>query len=261
MRRHLSHRESRTPPSCNSSPETPPSGPTHSCPSHPCCFCWCCCCSCSCLTQRDRDRAVCGRSRTASNVSPPGSLQRLSVVEVSSWSHSFGRLLENTAGQSVFMEFLCSEHSQENMLFWLACQELKDQTRQAAVTETAKQIYLDYISILSPNEVSIDAAVRETINRKMAAPTAAIFDEAQVQIYALMHRDSAPCTHTPEDFNVPQSQLEGATEYGLLCSLGPAMPFNGLLGGTIVFPASFIQLVSPQRQTVACAICEKYVCI
>ncbi|KAG7469130.1 hypothetical protein MATL_G00125680 [Megalops atlanticus] len=213
MRRRLSHQDSRALPSCDSSPEASPCGRAP----HPCCFCWCCCCSCSCLAMKDRDKGVCNSRRT-SNVSTLGSLQRtdesgrLSVSEVSSWALSFSALLESPAGRAVFMEFLRSEHSDENMLFWQACEGLKAETRRAAVAERAKQIYLDYISILSPKEVSIDATVRETINSNMAAPTAHIFDDAQAQIYALMHRDSYP-----RFLNSPLYQ-------SLLQSLGPAVP-------------------------------------
>ena len=34
--------------------------------------------------------------------------------------------------------------------------------------------------------------MRETINRSMAEPSRNIFDDAQLQIYTLMHRDSYP---------------------------------------------------------------------
>jgi len=41
-------------------------------------------------------------------------------------------------------------------------------------------------------QVSLDAQVRETINRKMVNPSSHTFDEAQIQIYTLMQRDSYP---------------------------------------------------------------------
>lgn len=40
--------------------------------------------------------------------------------------------------------------------------------------------------------MSLDARVREIINKNMIEPTPNTFDEAQVQIYTLMHRDSYP---------------------------------------------------------------------
>lgn len=40
--------------------------------------------------------------------------------------------------------------------------------------------------------MSLDSRVREGINRKMQEPSAHTFDDAQLQIYTLMHRDSYP---------------------------------------------------------------------
>ncbi len=45
---------------------------------------------------------------------------------------------------------------------------------------------------LFPLQVSLDSRVREVINRNMVDPTPHTFDEAQLQIYTLMHRDSYP---------------------------------------------------------------------
>lgn len=41
-------------------------------------------------------------------------------------------------------------------------------------------------------QVSLDSRVREIINRNMVEPTPNTFDDAQLQIYTLMHRDSYP---------------------------------------------------------------------
>lgn len=41
-------------------------------------------------------------------------------------------------------------------------------------------------------QVSLDARVREVINKKMQDPTPHAFEDAQLQIYTLMHRDSYP---------------------------------------------------------------------
>lgn len=60
-----------------------------------------------------------------------------------------------SAGRKVFREFLRSEYSEENMLFWLACEELKQEQNPETVEEKARLIYEDYISILSPKEVGI----------------------------------------------------------------------------------------------------------
>lgn len=38
-------------------------------------------------------------------------------------------------------------------MFWLACEELKKETNKTVVEEKVRQIYEDFISILSPKEV------------------------------------------------------------------------------------------------------------
>jgi len=53
----------------------------------------------------------------------------------------------------MFKTFLRSEYSEENMLFWMACEELKHESVPDVVEEKARTIYDDYISILSPKEV------------------------------------------------------------------------------------------------------------
>lgn len=54
------------------------------------------------------------------------------------------------AGRKVFQNFLRSEFSEENILFWLACEDLKKEGSPEVVEEKARLIYEDYISILSP---------------------------------------------------------------------------------------------------------------
>lgn len=58
-------------------------------------------------------------------------------------------------GRKVFRDFLRCEYSEENILFWLACEELKKETNPEAIEEKARFIYEDYISILSPKEVCL----------------------------------------------------------------------------------------------------------
>ncbi|XP_059757259.1 regulator of G-protein signaling 20 isoform X1 [Balaenoptera ricei] len=163
--------------------------------SNACCFCWCCCCSCSCLTVRNQEeqrlRSTSYELRTEDlptcEESPAPALE-----EASAWAQSFDKLMLTPAGRNAFREFLRTEFSEENMLFWMACEELKKEANKAVIEEKARIIYEDYVSILSPKEVSLDSRVRETINRSMAEPSPHIFDDAQLQIYTLMHRDSYP---------------------------------------------------------------------
>jgi len=99
-------------------------------------------------------------------------ISSLTLSEIQAWSESFERLMASLGGRRVFREFLRCEYSEENILFWMACEDLKKETSPEKVEEKARMIYEDYVSILSPRE--------ET------------FNEAQLQIYTLMHRDSYP---------------------------------------------------------------------
>ncbi|KAM9752117.1 regulator of G-protein signaling 19 isoform 2-T2 [Menidia menidia] len=160
-----------------------------------CCFCWCCCCSCS-WSEEDRQKRR-RRKRISQDIKMETipnceACAKPSPEEIRLWSQSFDKLMRNPAGRNVFREFLRTEYSEENMLFWLACEDLKQEANGSAVQEKAYSIYENYISIFSPKEVSLDARVREVINRKMQEPTPHTFEDAQLQIYTLMHRDSYP---------------------------------------------------------------------
>ncbi|TRY84007.1 hypothetical protein DNTS_013556 [Danionella cerebrum] len=190
--------------------ETSPSRAQH--PSSPaqkpntCCFCWCCCCSCSwllflnailppsSLTVRSEDdkRGRRKAQETKLEPFPWENCTKPSMEEIKQWAQSFDKLMKNPAGRNKFREFLRTEYSEENMLFWLACEDLKKEINKSSIEENARLIYEDYISILSPKEVSLDSRVREVINRRMQDPTPHIFEDAQLQIYTLMHRDSYP---------------------------------------------------------------------
>lgn len=136
-------------------------------------------------------RTVSYTLKCAPPVTNPSSF-RPTLDEIRSWGKSFDRLMRSPGGRKIFRDFLRCEYSEENILFWLACEELKKQTNPEAIEEKARFIYEDYISILSPKEVSLDSRVREIVNRNMVEPTPHTFDEAQLQIYTLMHRDSYP---------------------------------------------------------------------
>ncbi|PIC38759.1 hypothetical protein B9Z55_010662 [Caenorhabditis nigoni] len=118
--------------------------------------------------------------------------EQVSFDMVHSWSLSFDTLMKYRTGQKYFADFLKSEYSDENILFWQACEELKRERNSEKMEEKARIIYEDFISILSPKEVSLDSKVREIVNTNMSRPTPHTFEEAQLQIYQLMARDSYP---------------------------------------------------------------------
>ncbi|XP_023689475.1 regulator of G-protein signaling 17 [Paramormyrops kingsleyae] len=164
----------------------PPGGPRSS----TCCLCWCGCCKCP--WNEDRVERTERQTCTKMDSIEAAEDRRATLEEVLSWSRSFERMMRSAEGRDVFREFLRSEYSEENLLFWLACEELKSEMDPGAVDEKARIIYEDYVSILSPKEVSLDSRVREGINQSLAEPSSHMYAEAQLQIYTLMHRDSFP---------------------------------------------------------------------
>ena len=64
------------------------------------------------------------------------------------------------AGIKIFHDFLKSQYSEENLLFWLAVERLKKEKEPAALKKMAQGIYRDYLSSESPKEVSLSLGNR-----------------------------------------------------------------------------------------------------
>jgi len=113
--------------------------------------------------------------------------------DIQIWNSSFDALLKSECGVSVFKNFLESEFAEENLKFWLACEDLKTSNKQTKKLERRIQdIYYTYIDTHSSSEVNIDYKMRENIVDQLKTNDASIFTEAQHQIYSLMYRDSYP---------------------------------------------------------------------
>lgn len=152
---------------------------------------WCACFPSSCLSVR-RDECSSSDERVSEEDRRFVDSEYRKIEEAAAWRESFDKLLRSSAGRKVFGEFLRTEYSEENLLFWLACEELKQEESGQAVEDKARAIYDNYISILSPKEVSLDSRVRDIVNSNMVNPSRRTFDDAQMQIYMLMYRDSYP---------------------------------------------------------------------
>ncbi|XP_033338962.1 regulator of G protein signaling double hit isoform X1 [Megalopta genalis] len=176
-----------------------------------CCLCWCC--SCLCLTAiggnsagaegagdqgKKKGNAGVGGEHGSGVVEHAGAGNGLedtmesSLEEIRMWGSSFEKLMRSTAGRKLFRAFLRSEFSEENIAFWTACEDFKRESNPERIKKEAEFIYKEYISEDSSKEVSLDAQVREIVNNNMVEPTPHTFDEAQLQIYTLMQRDSYP---------------------------------------------------------------------
>ncbi|XP_053577937.1 regulator of G-protein signaling 1-like [Bombina bombina] len=117
---------------------------------------------------------------------------RPSVDEVLSWEQSLENLLSHTYGRTLFRVFLQSEYSEENLDFWLACEEYRDTHPHFLLHIRARKIHQHYIAPQSPKEVNLDSGTRELTEHNLLLPTRSTFDEAQRRIFGLMERDSFP---------------------------------------------------------------------
>ncbi|KAL1022627.1 hypothetical protein UPYG_G00030200 [Umbra pygmaea] len=117
---------------------------------------------------------------------------RLSLEDTQQWSHSLERLLESKYGLATFRTFLKSEFSDENIEFWLTCEEYKKIKSSFRMSSKAKKIYEQFIKAEAPKEINIDYHTREQIKRAVKTPTLQCFDDAQKIVYGLMERDSYP---------------------------------------------------------------------
>ncbi|XP_075895732.1 regulator of G-protein signaling 5 isoform X1 [Nelusetta ayraudi] len=125
-------------------------------------------------------------------------------------------LLNNKSGLQAFRGFLRSEFSEENLKFWLACEDYRGSPSKTK----ASSIYGQFINPDALQEVSarvrrerhrawsssvwskpaapplpqvnLDAETREALLKAMDSVGADRFNEAQQRIYSLMAKDSFP---------------------------------------------------------------------
>lgn len=120
------------------------------------------------------------------------STERLCFEEISQWCDSLERLLTSKYGMKIFQTFLKSEFSDENLEFWVVCEDYKKIRSSFRMSSRAKKIFKRYIQPEAPREINIDQKTRELIRRNMKAPSPMCFDDAQKIVYGLMERDSYP---------------------------------------------------------------------
>ncbi|KAK7144853.1 hypothetical protein R3I94_011061 [Phoxinus phoxinus] len=116
-------------------------------------------------------------------------VNRISPAETETWKTSFNNLIKNDDGRRAFASFLQSEYSQENIEFWVACEDFK-QTSVDKMNLKAKMIFEQYVDADSPSEVNLDSATREQARKNLERCDASCFEEAQSKIFSLMEKDS-----------------------------------------------------------------------
>ncbi|KAL7879561.1 hypothetical protein SRHO_G00018150 [Serrasalmus rhombeus] len=117
---------------------------------------------------------------------------KLRVEEALKWRVSFQNLLAHKDGLCAFQAFLVSEYAEENIAFYLACEDYKNTKSASKLCAKATKIYEEFIGCDAPREVNLDHETRTTTKKNLEQPTVSCFELAQSKIYALMEKDCYP---------------------------------------------------------------------
>ncbi|KAG7461860.1 hypothetical protein MATL_G00195650 [Megalops atlanticus] len=140
------------------------------------------------------DLKGCGsNSSLHSNASLPSvqSHRRHTERRVASWAVCFERLLQDPVGVRYFSEFLKKEFSEENILFWQACEFFSHvpENDKKQLSQRAREIYNSFLSSKATTPVNIDSQA-QLADDILNAPRPDMFKEQQLQIFNLMKFDS-----------------------------------------------------------------------
>ncbi|KAI5609590.1 regulator of G-protein signaling 12 isoform X1 [Silurus asotus] len=115
----------------------------------------------------------------------------LSERRVAAWAVSFERLLQDPVGVRYFSEFLKKEFSEENILFWQACEFFSQvpEHDKKQLSQKAREIYNSFLSSKATTPVNIDSQA-QLADDVLTAPRTDMFKQPQLQIFNLMKFDS-----------------------------------------------------------------------
>uniref|UniRef100_A0A3Q2ZEL8 Regulator of G-protein signaling 12-like n=1 Tax=Kryptolebias marmoratus TaxID=37003 RepID=A0A3Q2ZEL8_KRYMA len=138
-------------------------------------------------------QGCCSQSSLTSNGSLPGAGggRREREQRVDSWATCFERLLQDPVGVRYFTEFLKKEFSEENILFWQACEYFSHvpATDKKQLSQRAGEIYNSFLSSKATMPVNIDSQA-QLADDVLTSPRPDMFKTQQLQIFNLMKFDS-----------------------------------------------------------------------
>ncbi|XP_065674009.1 regulator of G-protein signaling 12 isoform X10 [Hydra vulgaris] len=126
------------------------------------------------------------------SVKSPEKEKNVHNKKVELWSCSFESLLADIDGVKCFQEFLKKEFSEENLMFWKACNDflkLKDINK---IKECAKEIFDNYLSSKAPFLVNVNLSICKRVEQQLDSPNTDLFVIPQQQVFQLMKFDSYP---------------------------------------------------------------------
>ncbi|XP_078264167.1 regulator of G-protein signaling 5-like [Rhinoraja longicauda] len=109
--------------------------------------------------------------------------------EALKWAESLDDLLSHKYGLIAFKNFLKSEYNDENIDFWLACEDYKKINSPAKRASKAKKIFSDFVEPMSPKELNLDYYTKDNITQNLQHPSCTCFEAAQKKVYALMENN------------------------------------------------------------------------
>nr|XP_042114207.1 regulator of G-protein signaling 2 isoform X1 [Peromyscus maniculatus bairdii] len=115
-----------------------------------------------------------------------------SPEEARLWAEAFDELLASKYGLAAFRAFLKSEFCEENIEFWLACEDFKKTKSPQKLSSKARKIYTDFIEKEAPKEINIDFQTKTLIAQNIQEATSGCFTTAQKRVYSLMENNSYP---------------------------------------------------------------------
>lgn len=116
---------------------------------------------------------------------------RPTADDVNLWAQSLDTLLSHKYGKTAFCVFLKSEFSEENIEFWMACEDFKNTSHKELVSK-ANSIYEEFIKSEAPKEINLDFHTKNAIMQSLHEPTPTCFLAAQRKVYSLMENNSYP---------------------------------------------------------------------
>nr|XP_046273795.1 regulator of G-protein signaling 8 [Scatophagus argus] len=118
--------------------------------------------------------------------------RKIGREELEKWAKSLNTLLASQTGVSVFGAFLRSEFSEENLQFYLACEQYRHSSNNFSLHRRAKHICATYLQPGAPREVNLDSKTREMTIQLLQAPSHTCLSHAQKRIYSLLDTDCYP---------------------------------------------------------------------
>lgn len=128
------------------------------------------------------------RSRTQS---------KIALNEIPQNLVEFDKFLVNEENIEVFSEFLKLQFCQENINFWLECEQFKTLFNRAVPTKQlirsrALKIFKQYLGFEAKQPVNVNYECLQAVEKCLSSPTENLFDEAQLEVFNLMRTDCYP---------------------------------------------------------------------